>query len=80
MEQKVMNEILERIVRIETKIDNYNDIRERADKALNLAENNKDKISEIRDSLKWAWRTIGAALISGSIGIIFYYIKTGAIK
>ena len=80
MANDMIHEILERIVRIETKIDGYNQLRERVDKSLNLSINANENIREVKESLKWVWRTIAAALISGSIGFFFYMFQNGAIK
>ena len=68
-----VQEILERVVRIETKIDGYNHLREKLDKTYSLAQSNKEKISEIKDNTKWLWRTIAGAILLGILGAIINF-------
>jgi hypothetical protein len=63
----IQQEILERIVRIETKIDGYNATKEKTDQAFNIAIQNSKDIQEIQDNLKWLWRTTTGALIIAAI-------------
>lgn len=65
-----MQEILERIVRIETKIDGYNNLREKLDNAVKINEVQDEKINtlsmilnKITDSQTWLWRTLGGTII-----------------
>lgn len=62
-----IQEILERVVRIETKIDGYNHLREKLDITYSIATANREKISEIKDNTKWLWRTIAGAILVGAI-------------
>lgn len=72
MDNDIQKEILERIVRIETKIDGYNNIREKAETALNKSVENEKDIEEIKGSLTWLWRTFVGALI---VGFVTAFIK-----
>ena len=65
MDSNIQQEILERIVRIETKIDGYNSTREKADMAYTKAIENEKDIAEMKDNQKWLWRTIAGAIIMG---------------
>lgn len=47
-----------------------------AKEALSRSKVSENRIKDIEDTQKWVWRTIAGALIVGSIGIIFTYIKT----
>lgn len=67
MEKDIMQEILQRVVRIETKLDGYNHLREKLDKTYALSKQNERDISEIKDSNKWLWRTIAGAILVGAI-------------
>ena len=67
MEKDLIQEILERVVRIETKIDGYNHLRERVEKAYSMAKNNTEDIKEIKGNNKWLWRTIAGALILSAL-------------
>lgn len=68
--ESIQQEILERIVRIETKIDSYNSTKEKADNAYNKAIQNEKNIDEMKDNMKWLWRTIAGAIILGVIGAV----------
>lgn len=68
--QNTIQEILERVVRVETKIDNYNGLREKLDNTSRAVEVYEEKIKnidgrvgKIEDGQKWLWRTIAGALI-----------------
>lgn len=67
MERGILDELLERVVRIETKIDGYNNLREKLDKTYGMALNNREDIKEIKDSQKWIWRTFVGAIIASFI-------------
>jgi hypothetical protein len=68
-----VQEILERVVRIETKIDGYNHLREKLDKTYNIATSNQEKITEIKDNAKWLWRTVAGAIILGAISVLITF-------
>lgn len=69
-------EIRERMVRIETKLDQYNGIREAAYGAKNTAEGCADDIKEIKASLTWSWRTIAGAIVTGLVAV-YMQLKGG---
>ena len=71
-EDKII-EILERVVSIETKIDGYNNLREKLDKTYGLARQNQKDVSEIKDNTKWLWRTIAGAILVGILGAIIKF-------
>ncbi|KAJ49287.1 hypothetical protein BD780_003226 [Clostridium tetanomorphum] len=73
MDVNIQQEILERIVRIETKIDGYNSTREKADCAYTKACQNEKDIAEIEDNMKWLWRTIAGAIILGILGVVIKF-------
>jgi len=67
VEDKTLHDVVERLVRIETKIDNYESIRDRAEQAFSLAVNNAEDIKEVKANNKWAWGfiiTLGIAIVS----------------
>lgn len=68
-------EVLERLTKIETKLDDYANIREKTEEAYTLSKENEKDISDINDKIKWLSRTIAGAIIAGIIGIIFTFIK-----
>ncbi|KAA8704030.1 hemolysin XhlA family protein [Lactococcus lactis] len=70
MEEKAWQEVLERLARIETKLDNYESIREKAEQANLIALNNADDIKEIKANNKWAW----GYMIGLGISIVIYFL------
>lgn len=65
MKDELIQDVVERLVRIETKLDNYEvlrekteDAKEKADYAFSIAKNNEEDIKEIKENQKWSWRTI----------------------
>jgi hypothetical protein len=72
--QQIIQEILERMVRMETKLDNYNGYREKTDAAFNMATNSEKRLDKIEGNVTWLWRTIAGALI---LGFIAAFIKWG---
>lgn len=67
-----IQEILERLVRIETKMDNYNEFKNKTDEAYNMSSQNTKDIIDIKTNLKKLFWT-GAGL---AIAIISFFIKT----
>ena len=77
MDKNFETEVLTRLAVIESKLDDYKVIRERAEIAFNLASENKQDINEINDKIKWLTRTIVGAIITGVIGLVFILIQIG---
>ena len=77
MEKDFEREVLERLAKIETKLDNYGNMQEKTEQAFSLSKENEKEIEEIKEKLKWITRTIAAAIISGAIGIVFVLIQLG---
>ncbi|EGP4907476.1 hemolysin XhlA family protein [Enterococcus faecium] len=77
MEDKAVQDMIERLVRIETKLDNYENLREKADAAKDKADaayaiavGNADDIKDIKATNKWAW----GYMIGLGITIIGYFL------
>ncbi|WP_376717030.1 hemolysin XhlA family protein [Enterococcus asini] len=69
--------MIERLVRIETKLDNYESLREKADSAKDRADaayaiavGNAEDIKEIKANNKWSW----GYMIGLGVTIIGYFI------
>ncbi|XID92514.1 hemolysin XhlA family protein [Paenibacillaceae bacterium WGS1546] len=76
-EARVLSEIRERVVRLETKIDAMTDVRETADaaresalEALQSARSSHLRIDEIADNQRWLWRTLVGAIIAAVIAAV----------
>lgn len=76
-DNKFEREVLERLIKIETKIDDYKSIKEKSETAYNLANQNQIDIKELQEKNKWLSQTITGAFIVGAIGIVFILIKLG---
>lgn len=73
-EQGVLMDIRERLVRVETKLDNHNGIRERLDtvedKAIeneSRSKSNCHRIDKLEENNTWLWRTIVGAIICAAV-------------
>lgn len=90
-DDNVMLEILERLTKIEAKLDGYNDakrktyenekeiIKLKADvEALEKDNANQNKeIADLKDKNKWLFRTVAGAIITGIVGICIAFISMG---
>lgn len=78
-ERKFEIEVLTRLTKIETMLEDFKGIEQKANDAYNLSKQNQEKINKIEDKNQWAFRTsIGAvigAVISGIISIVFAVIN-----
>lgn len=68
-----IEEILERLVRMETKLDDFSNLREKAENAYSTSNQNKQDIGEIRDNIKWLWRTGLGAIIVAVVGLVIKF-------
>ena len=74
-EPKFQIEVLTRLTKIETMLENFKGIEEKADKAYNLSKSNEKRLDKIEDNNKWLFRTTVGAIITGCIGIVLAFIK-----
>ena len=77
MDREFEKEVLERLARIETKLDDYDNIKTKVEEARAKAYSNEARIDKIEDNTKWLSRTVVGALITGGIAIIFIVVKLG---
>jgi len=76
-EARVLSEIRERVVRLETKIDAMTDVRDTAEaardtalEALQSAKSAHLRIDEIADNQRWLWRTLVGAIVAAVIAAV----------
>jgi hypothetical protein len=69
------NEILTKLSIIETKIDDYKEVKDKCDTAFHTSEQNKKDIEILNNKITWVIRSILGALISGVIAFIFTLLK-----
>ena len=70
MEEQAWREVLERLARIETKLDNYETVRDKAERALLIAQSNAKLIEKMEANNKWAW----GFMLTLAVTIIGYII------
>jgi len=68
-------EVITRLTKIETMLENFKGVEEKANKSYTLSINNKERLDKIEDNNKWAFRTSVGAIITGLIGIVLSLIK-----
>lgn len=73
MNEDKTNEILERLARIEEKIDDYKDIRDKAESAYSTSMQNVKDIQSINSNVTWCWRTVVAAIIAAVAGLLIKF-------
>lgn len=77
MDNKFETEVLTRLAVIESKLDDYQSIKSKCEEAHNKSEKNEKDIAEINEKIKWITRTVAGALIAGTVGIAFIFLKIG---
>lgn len=84
MEREFEREVLERLIKIEEKVDSFSKAKEKTyenERHILILENDvtelKKEVENLKNSNKWLLRTVAAALITGIVGIAFALIKTG---
>lgn len=74
-ERDFQTQVLTRLAVIESKIDDYKNIKEKTDEAYNRSYENEKEIGEIKDKIRWLTRTITGAIISALVGLLIAVIK-----
>lgn len=77
MEKDFEREVLERLTKIETKLDDYSNTREKTETAYSLSKENEKEIEDMKEKIKWITRTIVGAILTGLIGIGIIFLKMG---
>lgn len=70
-------EVIERLTKIETKLDDYQNVKSKADEAYSKSRENERRIGELEDNSKWLKRAILGALISSSVALLFILVQIG---
>ena len=68
-------EVLQRLTKIETMLEDFKGVESKSTEAYNLSINNKERLDKIEERNQWAFRTSIGAIIVGLIGIILSCIK-----
>lgn len=74
-ERKFEIEVLTRLTKIETMLEDFKGIEAKSTEAYNLSKSNEKRLDKIEDNNKWLFRTSVGAVITGLIGIILAFIR-----
>lgn len=74
-EKKFEIEVLTRLTKIETMLDNFKGVESKSIDAYNLSLNNSKRLDKIEDNNKWLFRTTIGAVLTGLIAIVLSFIK-----
>ena len=76
-EPNLLMDIRERLVRVETKLDNHNGIRERVDAVEDRVIENEGKgksnthrVDKLEENNTWLWRTVVGAIICATVAAL----------
>ncbi len=72
-DNKFQREVLDRLMRLETKIDlqDYKGLSEKVDIALNTSRTNEERIDKLEDNSKWLARLVVGAVVLGILAVIY---------
>lgn len=74
-EEKFKLEVLTKLTRIETILEDFKGVESKATEAYNLSKSNKQRLDIIEDNSKWLFRTAVGAVITGLISIALTFLK-----
>ena len=74
-EKDFEREVLERLTKIETKLDDYKGIKTKAEDGYSLSKANEKDIAELKEKIQWITRTLVGAIITGIITLLVAYLK-----
>ena len=74
-EKKFEIEVLTRLTKIETMLEDFKGMENKTNEAYNLSKSNKERLDKIEDNNKWLFRTTVGAVITGLISIVLTLIK-----
>lgn len=74
-DKKFEIEVLTRLTKIETMLQDFKGVENKSTEAYNLALSNSKRLDKIEDTNKWLFRTAIGAVITGLIAIILSFIK-----
>ena len=74
-EKKFEIEVLTRLTKIETLLQDFKGVEKKAEEGYNLSLSNKARLDKIEDNNKWLFRTTVGAVITGLIAIALTFIK-----
>lgn len=77
LEKDFETEVLTRLARIETKLDDYDNLKNKVEEIRAKTYGNERRITDIEDKNRWLERTIIGAIITGIVAIGGIVVKLG---
>ena len=74
-EKKFEIEVLTRLTKIETMLEDFKGIEQKATESYNLSKDNEKRLNKIEDNNRWLFRTTVAAIIGSLIGVVVAFVK-----
>ncbi|MBR4486079.1 hemolysin XhlA family protein [bacterium] len=74
-EKKFEIEVLTRLTKIETMLEDFKGIEQKSSQAYELSLRNKERLDKIEDNNRWLFRTSIGAVITGLIGIALAFLR-----
>lgn len=74
-EKNLWHEVLQRLTKIEENTKNISDVSAKATDAWHKSVNNEADINELKENLKWSWRTLAGIGVSVVVMILSKFIN-----
>lgn len=74
-DKKFEIEVLTRLTKIETMLEDFKGVENKSTQAYNLSLENKKRLDKIEDNNKWLFRTTVGAILTGLIAIVLSFVK-----
>lgn len=74
-ERKFEIEVLTRLTKIETMLEDFKGIEQKSTQAYELSLRNKERLDKMEDNSKWMFRTTIGAVITSLVGIVLAWLR-----
>lgn len=74
-EKKFEIEVLTRLTKIETMLEDFKGVENKSSQAYELSQRNRDRLNKIEDNIRWLFRTVIGAIITGGVGIALAFLR-----
>lgn len=74
-ERKFEIEVLTRLTKIETMLEDFKGIEQKSTQAYELSLRNKERLDKMEDNSKWTFRTTIGAVITSLVGIVLAWLR-----
>lgn len=72
-----LNRIEGRLVKLESKVESAHQADERSREALDIARDAYELAKKLETKQEWTWKVTISALITGVVGVLFYFVQGG---